>query len=112
MKNEVVHEFLGLVNNIEITDENIYFSLIYLLEAIEDKFGEVYNDDFVKDLSICIETLYFKYDIFSFVELEEEFDDCIQTALYFEDIEFQYYGNDWKIEWFNQKIKDGEYTLN
>ena len=56
-----------------------------------------------------INTLNLKYDEFSFDILEHDFSDCIEEADKFKNVEFMYYGDDWKIEILNEGIKNNEY---
>lgn len=44
----IVNEFKGLINNVEITDKKNYYSILYILEQIENKFGEYYTNEFIK----------------------------------------------------------------
>ncbi|CAM3108345.1 hypothetical protein STFE110948_02510 [Streptobacillus felis] len=112
MKSEIINKFLGTINGVEITNEIIYYSTEFLLEQIENKFGEIYNKEFVEDLSNTIETMYLKYDEFSFSDLENEFYYCIKRADNFNDIQFEYFGLDWKITDLNESISEGKYTEN
>ena len=41
--------------------------------------------------------------------LEHDFSNCIEEADKFKDVEFRYYGDDWKIEILNEGIKNNEY---
>jgi len=41
--------------------------------------------------------------------LEHDFSNCIEEADKFKDVEFTYYGDDWKIEILNEGIKNNEY---
>lgn len=109
MESKIIQEFKGKINGVLIKDDNNYHSTRWLLEQIEEKFGEVYNQDFVKDLSKTIETMYFKYDSFSYAEVENEFNNSIKEATKINEIDFSYYGNHWKIENFNEKIKNNLY---
>lgn len=106
MEARVLQEFCGVINGIKIYDKYIYQSVQYLLEKIEEKFGFVYNENFVLYLSENIETIFFKYDL-DFTKMENEFSECIQKANSFNEIEFRYCDSDWKLEKFNENIKNG-----
>ncbi len=110
MKTEIIQEFKGVINGIEIEDRNIFYSMEFILEQIERKFGECYNDKFVEDLIATIDKLYSKCDDFTFNTLESEFYNCIYNADKFENIEFDYYGSHWMIEILNDRLKAGEYN--
>ena len=96
-------------NILEFDKENVYYSSEHILSKIEEKFGNVYNKEFVKELRDTINTLNLKYDEFSFDTLEHDFSDCIEEADKFKNVEFMYYGDDWKIEILNEGIKNNEY---
>ncbi len=109
MECSIIQKFKGEINGILIEDENNYCSTSWLLDQIEEKFGEIYNQDFVKDLSKTIETMYFKYDSFSYADLEHQFMNSINEAEKFNEIEFNYFGSTWKIEGLNEEIKNNKY---
>lgn len=110
MESKINQEFNGNINNIQFNDKNNFYSTVFILEYINDKFGEMYNDKFIEDLSNTIDRMYMKYDDFSYSELENEFSDCVDKANNFNDIKFTYYGSDWKIESLNESIAKGEYN--
>ena len=110
MKSKIIQEFLGEIGNVQFDDKNVYYSTSYLLETIEDKFGEVYTEEFVEELRNTISTMYLKYEGFSYNDLEQEFYYCIDEASNFEGIKFDYFGSDWKIEDLNKGITEGIYT--
>ncbi|WP_415669479.1 hypothetical protein, partial [Streptobacillus felis] len=102
--------FEAEINGVKFNDEELYNSVEFILEQIEDKFGEVYNNDFVAALESTINNMYLKYENFSYGELENEFYYCISEAKEFNNLEFKYYGSDWKIETLNEGIKFGDYN--
>lgn len=112
MKSKIIQEFKGKINDIEVNDENIYYSTNFILKTIEDKFDECYTDEFVKDLIEIIKRIHLKYLNFSFSILENDFYDCIQVAENFEKIQFKYFGTDWMFEWLNDNIKTKKYNKN
>ncbi len=109
MEAKVVQEFKGIINEVEFTNENVYYSTEFLLEKIEENFGEVYKKEFIEDLKDTIEIMRMKYEEFSYDTLESEFSSCIEKASSFNDINFDYYGSDWKIENLNENIENGIY---
>ncbi len=112
MNCKIINNFEGEINNVKVTNENIYYSSTWILEQIENKFGEIYTNEFIRDLVSTIDRMNMKYEEFSFSELESSFRDCIEQADKFNHIQFSYYGNSWKIEDFNEKIKDNIYDKN
>ncbi|MDD7411245.1 hypothetical protein [Fusobacterium gastrosuis] len=112
MRCNIIQEFQGEIDEIEFHDRRVFSAVEYLLDKVEAKFGEVYNKDFVSDLKGTIERMEEKYyDDFSFAVLENDFSECIEEAKAFNEIEFLYYGNDWKIEYLNKNIKNNKYEL-
>ncbi len=111
MKAGIIQEFKGKINGIEFDDKNVYSSTEFILGNIEDKFGETYNDKFIRDLKETIERMELKYDEFRFASLENDFSNCIEKAEKFKNIEFKYSGSDWKIERLNENIKNNLYSL-
>lgn len=111
MENKIIQEFQGEINGVVFDDKNIYYASQFILEKVEEKFGEVYNKDFVEDLRDTIETMEYKYDEFSFAILEDDFYEAVEKAKSFNEIEFSYYGSDWKIDFLNENIKNNKYEI-
>jgi putative pathogenicity island protein len=109
MKTEIIQGFKAKINDVIFTDEIIYYSIKYILEEIEAKFGECYNEDFVQDLYSTIEIMEQKYEMFSHDILTSDFYNCIEKANNFNEIKFEYDGDDWKIRDLNKKIKNRDY---
>ena len=110
MEQKILQEFIGEINGVEIKNESIYYATEFVLNPIEKKFGECYNKNFVRDLSGTIEDMWLKYNEFSFDVLERDFTYAVEFADSFESIDFEYEGQDWKIDWLNEEIADGNYT--
>ena len=51
MKTEITQEFQAYINGVQFTDENSYFLIKDFLTKLEDKFGEIYNFDFVEEIA-------------------------------------------------------------
>ena len=47
MKSQIFTFFEGEINGVKFNNEQIYYSTEYILDEIEEQFGEVYNDVFV-----------------------------------------------------------------
>ncbi|MDD7411023.1 hypothetical protein [Fusobacterium gastrosuis] len=109
MESKVIQEFIGEINGFKINDKNIYNAVEYLGEAIENKFGKVFNKEFIPALASTIERMEDKYSEFSFRELENSFSNSIEKAKKFKEIKFEYYGSDWKIETLNKELSEGKY---
>ena len=106
---KILQNFKGEIGGIIIENENIYYSMDYILENIENKFGKCYNQDFIKDLYTNIENIRLKYDEFSFDKLENDFNYSIREAKNFSEIKFNYYSNDSMLDNFNESIKNNKY---
>ncbi|ACZ01334.1 hypothetical protein [Streptobacillus moniliformis] len=109
MESKIISKFCGMINGIEFNDENLYRSVEFLLEQIEYKFGEVYNNEFVDELKSTIYSMYFKYDDFDYFDLENKFYYCIQKFDKFNEIQFEYFGSDCEIEKLNENLLNGKY---
>lgn len=51
MKTEITQEFKAYINGVQFNDENSYFLIKDFLTKLEDKFGEIYNFDFVEEIA-------------------------------------------------------------
>ena len=63
MECNIIQEFKGEIGGVEFDDKNIYYASQFILEKIENKFGEVYNREFVEDLRDTIETMEYKLNL-------------------------------------------------
>ena len=106
---KILQNFKGEIGGTIIENENTYYSMDYILENIENKFGKCYNKEFIEDLYTNIENMRLKYDEFSFDKLENVFNYSIREAKIFSEIEFNYYGNDSLLDIFNESIKNNKY---
>ena len=102
-----LQEFKGFINSVEFDDKGTLYSTQYVLGKIEEKFGEVYNDDFVKDLKEAIDTYAMKVEDFCAAHMEREFVNAIEDADSFEDVLFKEYIIS---DYLNHKIMDGSYS--
>lgn len=107
-KYEIKQEFIGTINDVEINDKYIYQTMEYILDLIDTRFGEVYNDKFIKDLKETIRKISDSTDSFSFTDLENDFYYAItnKDVETFEDVQFDDY---YYAEYLNERIKNGEY---
>ncbi len=111
MNAKVIQEFEGEINSIKFFNEKNFATVEWLLGVIEEKFGACYTDRFIANLSVAIEEMEGKYENFSFQEMEYDFLLAIENATKFEDIQFTYRDNDWKLEKINESIKKGAYNV-
>ena len=107
MKSEIISKFKGTIYGIEIDKESIYYTVEFLLENIENRFGEKYLfQKFVEDLVEAIYRAYHKYDSFNFYEFENGINFDVKE---FKKLEFQYMEDDYYFEFLNKNIKKGKY---
>ena len=121
MEAKIIQNFKGIINLVKNTDEGAYqylvrfddkgvfYSTNYVLEKIEEKFGEIYNIEFVKDLKAAIETYTVKQEDFCAAYMERELVNVIKEAESFEDIQFDEFALFFFSYYLNKKIKDGSY---
>lgn len=107
MKSEILQNFKAVINTIVFTDEMNYTSTEYILDKIEEKFGEIYTDEFIEELSYAIERVSVKCDDFAYSELEWELVKSIDKADTFEEINFSY---PYIPSDLNERIAAGEFT--
>lgn len=105
MESLVLQKFKARINSIEFDDRQLYMTTEYVLEKINDKFGEVYTDEFIRDLAAVIERYFFKVDNLIVSELEWNMSNDIENAETFKEIEF----TDYYINEINEKIKNDSY---
>lgn len=108
MNAEIIQKFKGTIDGIIIGDENIYYTMCYLLEEIEEKFGQCYTQEFIHELYCSIDRAYYKYEYFEFGEFEQSIN--IQGAKRFEDIEFNYLGCTYRFDYLNEELAKGAYS--
>lgn len=106
---KIKQEFIGTINDVEINDKYIYQTIEYILDLIDTRFGEVYNEQFIKDLAETIRKTKENTDNFSFEYLEKDFYYVItnKDVEKFKDIKFVDYHY---AEYLNERFKKGEYT--
>lgn len=108
-KYEIKQEFIGTINDVEINDKQIYYTTGYMLDLIDTYFGEVYNEQFIKDLAETIRKIKDNTDNFSFEYLEKDFQYVItyESSRKFEELKFDDY---YHAEYLNERLEKGEYT--
>lgn len=90
MESKILQPFKGRINTVTIDTEIVYWSTCYILDNIEEKFGEIYTDEFISELSYAIERVSIKCEDFALSKLERALVKAIEDAERFEDIEFEY----------------------
>lgn len=108
MESKIIQDFEGEINGIKFYDQYIFNTTKYLAEEIEKKFGEI-DTELIKDLKEAAETLYEKYDIFSFDSFENETMENLAEANTLKEFKLTYEKSDWKLEKINQNLKNEKY---
>ena len=80
MESQLIQKFKACINSIEFDDRQLYMTTEYVLEKINDKFGEVYTDEFIQDLAAIIKRYFFKVDGLTVSDLEWNMDNDIKNA--------------------------------
>lgn len=106
MKSQILTFFEGEINGVKFNNEQIYYSTEYILDEIEEQFGELYNDIFINDLKYIIERYINKMDYASYAELENLMTAYIEDAKTFEQIVF----TEPYIQYLNEGLSTGLYT--
>ena len=107
MKSKILQESRAEINTIVFNDEMNYNTTEYILGKIEEKFGEVYTDEFIAELSYAIERVSNKTEDFSYSELEWDMIRAIDDAEKFETI---YFYDPYIPSELNENLAAGKYT--
>lgn len=105
MVSEVLQSFKARINSVEFDDYQLYMTTDRILEEIDDKFGTIYTDEFIKDLADVIQLYFFKVDKLIISELEWNMLNDIEDAETLQDIQF----SDYYVNHINEQIKNGSY---
>ena len=105
MESQVIQKFKARINSVEFDDHTLYAITDSILEEINERFGEIYTDEFIKDLADVIELYFYKIDKLIVSELEWNMINDIENVEKFTDIQF----SDYYINHINEQIKDGSY---
>lgn len=108
MQKETIQTFKGLINGAIINDEQLYRSMEYILEQIEERFGECFNNIFIVYLSDEIKNLYLKG--YTYEELENFLVNSIHSAERFETIVFSLDGDNNDFSLINAMLNDGFFS--
>lgn len=88
---------------------NSYFVTHFILSDIEEKFGKIYNNNFVIDLTLAVSRyIFYNTATSSINELEKELCQEIKNAESFETIPFTPFKS--TTPYFKGRLEDKEYT--
>jgi hypothetical protein len=87
----VIHsKFVASINGLVIENEQIFNTVKFLLERINERFGEVYNQEFIENMVIEVQDIWLNTEGFSFDTLEVENAGNIEQAANFQEIKISY----------------------
>ena len=109
MEAKIIQGFKGMLNNVLIENEKIFYCIEYILSRIENKFGECFNKKFVEDLKITLNKLYYKNEYFYFEDFEREIEFDVES---FKRLVFRYNYETYGFESLNEGIFNGKYDIN
>lgn len=100
-----------------VTSPMLYDIISTLHNAMQDNEHDVLFDDdhvdmtsFMGDLTDAVENFWLKSEYFNQAELESELSACISNCENFQDLKFTVNGDDYRFEYINEKIKNGDYS--
>jgi hypothetical protein len=106
---KIIQGFKGMLNNVLIENEKIFYCIEYILSKIEDKFEECFNKKFIEDLKITLNKLYYKNEYFYFEDFEREIEFDVES---FKRLVFRYNYETYGFESLNKGIFNGKYDIN
>lgn len=110
LERKVLSEFKGIIGNTIITNENMYYSVGYILNILNEKF-DFKEQEFLDDLVSILEYMERKIETYiDYSEVESNIRFVIEESEKFEEMEFDYYGYTYWFEELNEDIKNGKYT--
>jgi hypothetical protein len=90
MNAEIIQEFKAYINGVQFNEEKSYYLIKDFLTKFEDKFGEIYNFDFVEELAyIFLMNPEDEYDIMHKSLLED-----LEKANHFYEFQISIIGSD------------------
>lgn len=93
----------------ELNLHDSYFVTHFILSRIEEKFGEIYNNNFVIDLTLAVSRyIFYNTATGSINELQKELYPEIENAESFETIPFTPFQS--TTTYFKGRLEDKEYT--
>ena len=95
--------FNANINGVVFDDQFLYYVVKRFLTEFENKFGEIYNDDFVSDLAFYIHQNY-KWGTSEIFEAQEIILQDLKKANYFFELVFTFKGAEdmnCNLDWYN-----------
>ena len=110
MNGKVESKFKGYINTIEFHNQKVFSLVIFILVKIENKFGEVYTDEFIDDLQKefnILENILSNDPLFNTIAIFNEIASNINNASQFEKVHLTacpYF------EYIENRLRKGHYT--
>lgn len=98
-----LRDFNGNINGVIFDDQILYYVVKEFLTEFENKFGEIYNDDFVSDLAFYIHENY-KWGTSEIFKAQEIILQDLKKANYFFELVFTFKGAEdmnRNLDWYN-----------
>lgn len=110
MKKEIINHFHGKINSVEFKSDFIYHCTSELLNTVEEKFGECYNDKFIEDFRDAFIRIVNDEGSINFDEVMKDIDDQVDEANLFEEVEFYKSNGIDHFEYITYKLRESVYT--
>lgn len=110
MNGKVESEFKGYINTIKFDNQKVFSLIIFILIKIENKFGEVYTDEFIDDLQKefnILENILSNDPLFNTITIFNEIASNVNNASKFEQL---YLTACPFFESIGNRLKKGYYT--
>lgn len=89
MQTKIESKFKGYINSIEFDRQQVFEILTFILIKIENKFGEVYTDEFIEELKNefdLLENIISHEDIYNTIIILNEISTNINNTTKFEEL--------------------------
>ena len=97
MQAEVVQEFKGYIKGVQFNDEMSYYLVKDFLTKLENKFGEIYNFDFVEEIAyiFLMNPKWLSSDVF---DMHKTLLKDLEKANHFYELQISIVGNDEDVQ--------------
>jgi hypothetical protein len=86
MKREIIQEFKGTINGIEVNDKTTFWTSDWALDLIEDEFKIELHQKFIEDFIRCIHNIYEQEGVSVVADLENDIMDSVMESENMNDI--------------------------
>lgn len=110
MKKEIINPFYGKINGVEFKSDFIYHCTSELLNTVEERFGECYNDKFIEDFRDAFIRIVNDEGSINFDDIMRDIGNQVDEANLFEEVEFYKSDGIDHFEYITYKLKESVYT--